>query len=99
MRPRSRELAARGHRFGPGSDQAVGNFKSHCGSERKDRGHHKKTAKRVDILFLFKYSKLRRRINTEEKTKVVAAVWWTEFIQFLAEQAFLLLDDLKNKMN
>ena len=26
----------------------------------------------------------RRRINTEEKAKVVAAVWGTEFIQFLA---------------
>ena len=26
----------------------------------------------------------RRRINTEETTKVVAAVWETEFVQFLA---------------
>ena len=34
--------------------------------------------------------KHRRRINTEEKTKVIAAVGWTELIQFLAEQ-----DDLK----
>ena len=26
----------------------------------------------------------RRKINIEQKAKVVAAVWWTEFIQFLA---------------
>ena len=26
----------------------------------------------------------RRRINTDEKAKLVAAVWGTEFIQFLA---------------
>ena len=29
-------------------------------------------------------SKHRRRMNTEEKSNVVAAVWWTQFIQFLA---------------
>ena len=29
----------------------------------------------------------RRRINTEEKAKVVAAAWGTEFIQFLAALA------------
>ena len=29
----------------------------------------------------------RRRINTERKAKVVAAVWGTEFIQFLAALA------------
>ena len=31
----------------------------------------------------------RRRINTEEKSKVVAAVWETEFIKFLAALAIL----------
>ena len=36
-----------------------------------------------------KYNNHRRRINTEEKAKVVAAVLGTEFIQFLAAQAIL----------
>ena len=31
----------------------------------------------------------RRRIKTEEKAKVVAAVWGDKFIQFLAAQAFM----------
>ena len=31
--------------------------------------------------------KHRRRIKTEEKAKVVAAVWGTEFVQFLATLA------------
>ena len=31
----------------------------------------------------------RRRINTDEKAKVVAAVWGTEMIQFLAALAIL----------
>ena len=31
----------------------------------------------------------RRRIKTEEKTKVVAAVWGSEYFQFLAALAFL----------
>ena len=31
----------------------------------------------------------RRRINTEEKAKVVAAVWGTKFIKFLAALAVL----------
>ena len=39
------------------------------------------------------------RTNTEEKAKVVAAVWGTEFIQFLAVLAVLHKDDLKNWMN
>ena len=41
----------------------------------------------------------RRRINTEEKTTVVAAVWGKEFIQFLAALAILHKDDCKNRMN
>ena len=41
----------------------------------------------------------RRRINTEEKAKVVAAVWGTEFIKFLAALAIFHQTDLKNRMN
>ena len=42
----------------------------------------------------------RRRIYTEEKAKVVAAVWGTELIKFLAALvAILPQDDLKNRMN
>ena len=37
----------------------------------------------------------RRRINTEEKTTVVAAVWGKEFIQFLAALAILHQDDFE----
>ena len=40
----------------------------------------------------------RRRIYTEEKAKVVAAVWGTEFIQFLAALAVLHQDDKKKRM-
>ena len=39
-----------------------------------------------------------RRIYTEEKAKVVAAVWGTEFIRFLAALAILHHDDLNNRM-
>ena len=39
----------------------------------------------------------RIRIKTEEKTKVVATVWGTEFIQFIATLAIFLQDDLKKK--
>ena len=35
----------------------------------------------------------RRRIYTEEKEKVVAAVWGTELIQFIAALAILYQDD------
>ena len=41
----------------------------------------------------------RRRIYTEEKAKVVAAVWETELLQFLAVLAIFHQDDLKNRMN
>ena len=41
----------------------------------------------------------RRRIKTEEKAKVVAAVWGTELIQFLGTLAILHTDDLKKEMN
>ena len=40
-----------------------------------------------------------RRINTEEKAKVIAAVWGAEFIRFLAELAILPRRILKNRMN
>ena len=44
--------------------------------------------------------KHRRRIKTEEKAKVVAAVWGTEFVQFLAALAILHYRKiLKNGMN
>ena len=41
----------------------------------------------------------RSRKYAEDKTKVVAAVLGTEFIQFLAALAISHQDDLKNKMN
>ena len=41
----------------------------------------------------------RRRIYTEEKAKVVAAVWGTEFIDFLAALALLTQDYLKIMRN
>ena len=41
----------------------------------------------------------KRRIYTEEKVKVVVAIWGTEFIQFLAALGILHQDDLKNRMN
>ena len=41
----------------------------------------------------------RRRIKTEKKAKVVAAVWGTELIQFFAVLAILHQDDLKKGMN
>ena len=51
--------------------------------------------------FLGKFTELlkRKMIDTEEKAKVVAAVWGTEFIQFLAAAAILHWDELKNRMN
>ena len=39
----------------------------------------------------------RRRIYTEEKAKVVSAVWGTDFIHFLAVLAVLYQDDMKKK--
>ena len=39
-----------------------------------------------------------RRINTEEKAKVVAAGWGAEFIQFLAALAILPRTILKNSV-
>ena len=40
----------------------------------------------------------RIRLTTEEKAKVVAAVWGTDFIQFLAAQAILPRSNWKNRM-
>ena len=40
----------------------------------------------------------KRRINTEEKAKVVAAAWGTELIQFLAALANLHQDDMKKSI-
>ena len=39
-----------------------------------------------------------RRIYIEKQVKVAAAVWGTEFIQFLAVLAILHQDVLKNRM-
>ena len=36
-------------------------------------------------------------LNTEEKAKVVAAVWGTEFIKFLASQAILHQDEAQDE--
>ena len=41
----------------------------------------------------------RRRIKTEEKANVVAAVWGEEFFQFLAALVILARTILKNRMN
>ena len=41
----------------------------------------------------------RRRINTEAKAKVVASVWWKEFIQFLAALAIFPRTILKKMKN
>ena len=46
-----------------------------------------------------RYTWHRIRINTEEKTKVIAAAWGTEFIQFVAVLAILHHDDLKKRIN
>ena len=39
-----------------------------------------------------------RRIYTEEKANVVAAIWGTEFIQFLVALAIMHQNDLKNNV-
>ena len=41
----------------------------------------------------------RRRIKTEENAKVVASVWGTEFIQFLAALDIFNDDDFEKRMN
>ena len=37
----------------------------------------------------------RRRLNTEEKAQVIAAVWGTEFTQFIVALAILNKEDFK----
>ena len=53
------------------------------------------------ILFATAQSKLdpkhRKRIKTERKPKVVAEVWGTEFIQFLATLDIYHHDDFEDK--
>ena len=44
------------------------------------------------------YKSQRRKINTEEKAKVVAAVWETELIQFLAVLAVMHQDGMKKRI-
>ena len=41
----------------------------------------------------------RRRIELEDKVKVVAAVWGAKFVEFLAALAVLPLAIWKNRMN
>ena len=41
----------------------------------------------------------KRSLKTEEKAKVVAAVWGTKFIQFSAALQIWHQDDLKKRMN
>ena len=41
----------------------------------------------------------RRRIYTDEKTKVVAVSWVIELLQFLSKLAILHKDELKNGVN
>ena len=43
----------------------------------------------ASAFFLVIIKNPRRRIKTEAKAKVVASVWGTEFIQFLAAQGIL----------
>ena len=50
------------------------------------------------VQFLVKGCSHRRRINTEEKAKVVAAAWVKELIKFLAALAILRQDDFKNRL-
>ena len=40
----------------------------------------------------------KRRINIEDKAKVVAAIWGEEFIKYLAALAAFHWDDLKNRL-
>ena len=47
---------------------------------------------------ILRYYLHRRRINTEDKAKTVAAVWGTQFILLLAALAILHQDDLKKRM-
>ena len=53
----------------------------------------------LTFLFIFQWSRHRRRIKTEEKAKVVASVWGKEFIEFFAALAVLPWTILNNRMN
>ena len=53
----------------------------------------------ADAMMVMNMWKHRRRINTEEKAKVVTAAWRTEIIKFFAPPPILHQDDLKNMMN
>ena len=47
----------------------------------------------------FMHKEHRRRIELEDKAKVVVSVWGTEFVQFLAALAVLPRSTWKNRMN
>ena len=72
-------------------------------THRKHRGGHSHTRRcRPQVhTAVHTHSICRRRIYkyTEEKAKVVAAVFGREFIKFLAALAILHKDNLKNRMN
>ena len=48
---------------------------------------------------LLRFPDLQHWRHIEDKAKIVAAVWGTEFVQFLAPLAILYQDDLKIRMN
>ena len=56
----------------------------------------KRTFEVINNTFLYVH---RRRLETEAKAKVIASVWGTEFMQFLAALAIVHKDFLKNRMN
>ena len=47
----------------------------------------------------YQWEEHRKRIKTEEKAKVVAAVWGEKFIKFLAALAILHQDDMMKRIN
>ena len=57
----------------------------------------------MDLIYCFHLAsstwKLRRRIYTEEKAKIVTAVWGTTCIQILVALAIFHQEDFKNRMN
>ena len=73
------------------------NFKKTLSTISADYGAHEKILRRTTkcCLSLCDTAVHRRRIKTEEKAKVITAVWGTELIKFLAMLAVFHQDDLK----
>ena len=77
-----------------------GLFQKDCGkTARTARILYPNLMRRLLIQHFFYVANHRRRIKTGDKVKVVAAVWGTALIQFLAMLAILHQDDLKIGMN